>query len=99
MREAADGRKGIAQLAEFDADIVITDIVMPDMDGMEVIRDIHAGYPEVKIIAISGGGRLQPESYLDVAQVLGVHATLKKPFDKQALETVMNTALASAPTA
>lgn len=94
-REAADGREGLALITDFGPDIVITDIVMPNIDGVEIIRRIHDAHPDIKIIAISGGGRLQPESYLEVADVMGVHATLKKPFEREDLEAVMNTALGS----
>ena len=62
-------------------DVVITDILMPDVDGLEVIRLLKAAYPACKIIAISGGGRLSgSDIYLHLADVLGVETTLAKPF-------------------
>lgn len=61
-------------------DLIITDIVMPEKEGIETIIDIRKCYPKIKIIAISGGGKLDPEQYLLLAQALGANKTLKKPF-------------------
>ncbi len=63
------------------ADLVIMDIVMPDKEGLETIIELRKKYPEVKIIAISGGGSHGPEDYLDSARLLGVKFTFAKPFE------------------
>ena len=62
-------------------DVIVTDILMPDIDGLEVIRLLKAKCPTCKIIAMSAGGRLNGSSiYLHLAEVFGVEATLAKPF-------------------
>jgi len=66
-------------------DLVITDLIMPDMDGLEIIREIKANYPKIKIMAISGGGRIEPDMYLDLASKFKADAILKKPFKKDVI--------------
>ncbi|MGC4074724.1 MAG: response regulator [Nibricoccus sp.] len=80
-----DGRAAMKSLAEQPVDLVITDMVMPGSDGVEVIRHIRKQYPQLKIIAISGGGATKRELLLDIARVLGVRRTLEKPFTMTAL--------------
>ncbi len=77
---AEDGRAAINLLKNNKVDLVITDMVMPGSDGVEVIRHIRKLAPEIKIIAISGGGATRRELLLDIARVLGVSRTLEKPF-------------------
>ena len=76
--EAEDGAIGFARLEENSVDLVLTDIVMPNKEGVETIQDIRRFHPEVKVIAMSGSGAHQ--LYLDTATKLGAHATLNKPF-------------------
>jgi DNA-binding response OmpR family regulator len=64
-------------------DLIITDLVMPDKEGLEVIMELRLRDEDVKIIAISGGGQVGAESYLRIAQKLGVKRTLSKPFGNQ----------------
>jgi CheY-like chemotaxis protein len=85
VRAAEDGRAAMKGLAEQAVDLVITDMVMPGSDGVEVIRHIRKTYPKLKIIAISGGGATKRELLLDIARVLGVRRTLEKPFTMTAL--------------
>jgi CheY-like chemotaxis protein len=66
-------------------DVVITDLIMPGMEGIETITKLRKGNPNVKIIAISGGGRNEPEGYLYLAQKLGAARTFTKPVDRIAL--------------
>lgn len=66
-------------------DLLITDILMPEMDGMELIQEMQQHYPQMKIIAMSGGGRCSPQDYLEIAGVLGVSSTIAKPFANQDL--------------
>jgi len=87
--EAPDGAEGIKIYREEPTDIVITDILMEGKEGIETIRELKKDFPDVKIIAISGGGRIEPESYLNMAQKFGALQTLTKPFDrKELLEAV-----------
>jgi CheY-like chemotaxis protein len=78
VTEAGDGEEGVEQCHRSRPDVVITDILMPRKDGLELIRELKREYPDVKIIAITGGvGRLD---FLAVAEVLGVRRTLHKTF-------------------
>jgi len=81
VEEAANGLKGIDQFRANPADLVVTDIFMPEKEGMELIDEIKRDRPETKIIAISGGGRMNPDDYLTIARRLGADRTLLKPFD------------------
>ena len=80
--EAADGIEGIRQYRENPADLIITDLIMPNKDGIGMIIDLKKEFPRVKIIAISGGGVNRPEGYLDGAKKLGATRTLTKPIDR-----------------
>lgn len=82
---AGDGKEGMASHRETPADLIITDIVMPEKEGLETIVELRRDYPDVKIIAISGGGRIGPDSYLDMAKSLGAHCAFSKPVDRDEL--------------
>lgn len=82
---AADGSEGIRIYKNDTYDLVITDLVMPEKEGIETIMDLKKINPEVKIIAISGGGRIGPEVYLQCARELGASQALMKPFKKSEL--------------
>lgn len=82
---AANGKQGVAAFTEQPFDLVITDIIMPEKDGIEAIMDLRRGRPQLKLIAISGGGRAEPENYLHSAQLLGANRTLRKPFSNEAI--------------
>lgn len=80
VREAGNGNEGLRLMRERPACVVITDIVMPDMEGIETIRHLRRLYPNTKIVAISGGGVGDANSYLKIASGLGAHRTFAKPF-------------------
>ena len=82
---ASDGLDGVAEFKRRRADLVITDIVMPDMEGIETIRNIRELEPTVPILAISGGGRGVSIDYLRMAERLGATASLQKPFEADEL--------------
>lgn len=96
---AGGGREGLALLDQHQPDLVITDIIMPKMHGIELIRTIRARHPATRIVAISGGGNFgplqyQPEAittsaYLAAASEAGADAVLTKPFDKDELLEVV----------
>ena len=75
--------------------LVITDIIMPDKDGMEVIFQLKQTSPGIKIIAISGGGKLAPEGYLKMAEIAGADAIIQKPFESGDLLQVVNNLLSA----
>lgn len=81
--EARDGREGVARFKANPPDLVITDIIMPDKEGIEVIRDLKALVPDVRIIAMSGGGRTGNMDFLDIAKEFGATHILHKPFRPQ----------------
>jgi two-component system, chemotaxis family, chemotaxis protein CheY len=75
-----NGRKAIEFLSRENADLLITDIVMPEMDGVETVRAARRLKPQLPILAISGGGSFEPQDYLGIAQAFGANAVLPKPF-------------------
>jgi len=82
---ASDGKEGMDIISKAAFDLVITDIVMPEKEGIEIIMELKKGYPDIPIIAISGGGIVMPEIYLDLAEKLGAVHTFSKPIDKETL--------------
>ena len=83
VMEAADGVEGIRQYRDNPADLIITDLIMPNKDGIGMIIELKKEFPQVKIIAMSGGGVNRPEGYLDGAKKLGATRTLTKPIDRE----------------
>ena len=82
VAEAPDGIEGIRIYRQNPADLIITDLIMPNKDGIGVIIDLKKEFPDVKIIALSGGGLNKPEGYLKGAKKLGAACTLTKPIDR-----------------
>jgi DNA-binding NtrC family response regulator len=81
--EAPNGHLGLGLYRERSADLVITDIVMPEMNGLELILELTRNFLNVKVIAISGG--LESEGPLNVAKLLGARQTFQKPLDMEQL--------------
>jgi CheY-like chemotaxis protein len=77
---AHDGVEGLAQFNKLRPNAVVTDIIMPNREGVETLMAIKAQAPEVKVLAISGGGRLGSTDLLAMAHSLGADAVLAKPF-------------------
>ena len=92
---APNGREGIRLCRAVVRDVVITDILMPENEGIEVICELKRGYPDMKVIAISGGGDLGYTDCLKYAELLGADFTLAKPFRAedllQAVQFVLQT--------
>ncbi len=82
---ANNGKEAEMILEKKKFDLVITDIIMPEIEGMELIFSIRKRFPTTKIIAISGGGKLSPEGYLTIASTAGANAVLQKPFETHEL--------------
>ncbi|MBW2427973.1 MAG: response regulator [Desulfobacterales bacterium] len=91
--EAADGMEGIRQYRDNPADVIITDLIMPNKDGIGMIIELKKEFPEIKIIAMSGGGVNRPEGYLDGAKKLGATRTLTKPIDRDEMITAVKETL------
>ncbi len=95
VAEACDGEEGIEKFHEHPADLVITDILMPRKDGLNTIDELLHEYPDIKIIAISGGCTIEPERYLTIAKTLGAQQILQKPFTPDTLLELVNQVLYS----
>ena len=80
--DASDGDIGLDKVSQSEFDLVITDLIMPEREGIGTIIELRREHPDLKIIAISGGGRIDPENYLEAARNLGVSRTFAKPFRK-----------------
>lgn len=85
VETAGDGDAAIELLAQHKIDLLITDVVMPGKEGFETIIEVRTNYPDLPIIAISGGGRVGARDYLALAMSMGAKATLSKPFSASAL--------------
>lgn len=90
--ELEDSRALPKVLTERPVDAVVVDLVMPDKDGVELISEIRRGWPAVRIVAISGGGRIGPNLYLKIARQMGASACLVKPVAAAALAEALNAA-------
>jgi DNA-binding response OmpR family regulator len=94
VASAADGRRAGEAMKRAKFDLVITDLLMPDCDGLELITHVRRGYPAVRIIAMSGGGRIAREQYLRLAKGMGAHVLLAKPFMPVELFAAVDSVLA-----
>jgi CheY-like chemotaxis protein len=80
VQDAANGKQGLALFKQRSTDVVVTDLIMPDMEGLETIIALRHFDPPAKIIAMSGGGRVNAQDYLASARQLGANRILAKPF-------------------
>jgi YesN/AraC family two-component response regulator len=78
---ANNGQEGLEKIESCPPDLLVTDIVMPEKEGLELIFYLRKKYPELKIIAISGGGRFSYEGYLTSAKYFGADRVFQKPLD------------------
>lgn len=78
--EAINGVEGMRQFHEKPADLVITDLIMPEREGLETITMLRREFPNLAVIAISGGGRGGASDYLPIARMLGARKVIAKPF-------------------
>jgi DNA-binding response OmpR family regulator len=85
VRSAEAGDTGVVLAREFHPDLVLTDIIMPGCEGIETILAIKSEHPGIRIIAMSGGGRIGNRDHLELAQEMGADAALEKPFDEDTL--------------
>ena len=78
--EARNGREALEVQNVQNADLLLTDLLMPEQEGLETIREFRKRYPRLPIIAMSGGGYIEPGGYLQMAARVGANHTLIKPF-------------------
>jgi CheY-like chemotaxis protein len=93
--EAVDGLSGLRLVAAHAPELVVTDIVMPNKEGIETIREIRRIAPDTRIIAISGSLPARGQLYLDAAAKLGADATMRKPFRPADLRDTVRRLLAA----
>jgi CheY-like chemotaxis protein len=104
IEEASDGAAGVVACAASEPDLIITDIIMPKMNGIDAVTAIRQAHPNVRILAISGGGNFEPQSYkpesittsayLAAAERSGADAVMTKPFDRAQLMEKVDALLA-----
>ncbi|MEI8206434.1 MAG: response regulator, partial [Kiritimatiellales bacterium] len=82
---ASDGREGLRLMKQQKPDLIITDIMMPEMDGLELLMNIRKQHLDVPVIAISGGMKAQPANFLPQAKKFGAHRVFIKPVELSAL--------------
>src|SRR6185295_6801254 len=80
VRVAIDGIEASNFYRSHPTDLIITDLMMPGKEGLEIIMELRKDYPGARIIAMSGGGRIGTMNYLKVARALGAQEVLEKPF-------------------
>ena len=88
--EACNGMMGMKMFRQEKPDIVLTDLLMPDKEGLETISEIRALNPDVRIIAMSGGGSMHNLNFLDLARKMGADYTLPKPFQPMDILSLLN---------
>jgi DNA-binding response OmpR family regulator len=82
---ASNGEQGLRLYRQEPVDLIITDIIMPEKEGLETIIELRRDFPDVKIIAMSGGGRIGTKDYLHLAKIFGVQRTFTKPVAREQL--------------
>lgn len=98
VTEASDGRSAIQQIKQQAFDLLITDVLMPNNDGVEVIGELKKAQPTARVLAISGGGRyMGSDDCLKIAQGFGAHAAVLKPFNREQLLAGIELAFAPPP--
>lgn len=93
VRSAFNGVDGLKKFREAPVDLVLTDIVMPEKEGLDTIRDLRRDHPGVRIVAMSGGIAHDPKLYLHMAAKFGAVAVLPKPFTLAQLHDIVESAL------
>lgn len=90
---AANGSEALCAVQSADFALVVTDLLMPEKEGLETITELRRSIPGIKIIAMSGGGRIGAYDYLTIAQRLGASQTLAKPFSRGEIIDAINRVL------
>ncbi len=93
VREAGDGKSALELVADGAPDLIVSDMYMPEMDGIELLIRLRTDHPGTPVVAMSGGGYMAKEELLRNASMLGAVAVLEKPFTVERLIEVVNQAL------
>lgn len=93
VEEEVDGARALRHFAGHPSDLIITDVYMPEMDGIQFAMRVREAFPEAKIIGMSGGGFLTGESVLEALEALGAVGKLEKPLDADEVNRVVRSAL------
>ena len=93
VKPAGNGREGLDLVAKNKFQIVITDIIMPEVEGIEVVRSIRQSDPDMQVIAMSGGGRVGNTDFLKMARSLGANELVYKPVTKTQFMEALNKCL------
>ena len=91
--EAADGDLAMAVIGAVPLDLIVLDLLMPNKDGLEVLRHVKAHHPHIRILAVSSGGRIGAVSYLETARVFGADEVMMKPLRLDTFANVVETLL------
>ena len=91
--DAANGNEAIRVCENETVDAVVCDLIMPEKEGVETIVEMRQRWPDLPVIAISGGGMRPGEYYLEIARRIGARATLSKPFEPDELIARLRTIL------
>ena len=95
VKAAADGRDVLQIVSDFAPDVVVTDVIMPHKEGIETIQELRLADPNLPIVAMSGGGRMNADDILRFAAAFGVQQTIAKPFKIKDLVDVVEAAINS----
>lgn len=93
VTSASNGAEAFKAISLNRYDVVLTDMLMPERDGIEVIGELRRLQPEARIVAMSGGGRGSRDHYLQTAKGLGAHAVLGKPFSMSELTAALDSVM------
>lgn len=88
--EARNGKEALRIHHKLPPEVVLTDLVMPEKEGLETIEELRRTHSAARIIAMSGGGRMAGPEYLKIASLMGAHYTLKKPFADSELRGILD---------
>lgn len=95
VREATDGALALDMVRQSRPDLLVTDLYMPEKEGIETIMEARATFPDLRILAVSGGGSMGPGAPLRDAEALGADASLAKPFSVDELADAVQRLLPS----
>jgi CheY-like chemotaxis protein len=96
----SNGRLALGRLEEQKVAVLVTDLIMPEIEGLELIEIVRRGFPDIRIVAVSGEGPHGEGNYLRVARLFGADATLRKPFSgSELVDAVLPQAAERVPTA